>query len=74
MSFKWKEDKHKAFEDLKEKLSFAPTLKFSDFTKLFEVHTNTSDFTIGTVFVQDGTPNCFQEQKTLWNIVVMVDS
>jgi hypothetical protein len=24
--------------------------------------------------VQDGTPNCFQEQKTLWNIVVMVDS
>jgi two-component SAPR family response regulator len=40
LSFKWKEDKHKAFEDLKEKLLFAPTLKFPNFTKLFKVHTN----------------------------------
>jgi hypothetical protein len=28
LSYKWKEDKHRAFEDLKENLSFVPTLKF----------------------------------------------
>jgi hypothetical protein len=28
LSFEWKEEQQKAFEDLKEKFSFAPMLKF----------------------------------------------
>jgi len=35
LSFKWKEEQQKAFEDLKEKFSSALLLKFLDFTKPF---------------------------------------
>jgi hypothetical protein len=46
LSFEWKEEQHKAFEDLKEKFS-STMLKFLDFTKSFEIHSNTSAFIIG---------------------------
>jgi hypothetical protein len=49
--FKWKEEQQKAFENLKEKFSYALLLKFLDFTKPFKVHANMSDFTIGGVFM-----------------------
>jgi hypothetical protein len=35
LSFEWKEEQHKAFEDLKEKL-LSTMLKFLNFTKSFE--------------------------------------
>jgi hypothetical protein len=38
-------------------------LKFSDFTKLFEVHVNASDYIIGGVFMQDGHPLTFKSKK-----------
>jgi hypothetical protein len=63
LSFKWKEDNHRAFEDLKEKLSFTPTLKFPNFTLLFEVHINANDFTIIKVFKQDEHPIAFESKK-----------
>jgi len=50
-SFEWKEEQQKAFEELKEKLSFIPYAKIPKFHKPFEVHTNISDFTIGGVFM-----------------------
>jgi hypothetical protein len=49
---KWKYEQHRAFEDLKEKLSFGLVLKFLYFTKPFKVHTNASDFVIEGVFMQ----------------------
>jgi hypothetical protein len=50
--FEWKEEQQRAFEGLKEKFSFALVLRFPNFTKLFKVHTNASDFAINGVFMQ----------------------
>jgi hypothetical protein len=38
-------------------------LRFPDFIKPFEVHTNTSDFAIGGVLMQDGHPIAFENNK-----------
>jgi hypothetical protein len=38
-------------------------LKFPNFIKLFEVHTNANDFVIGGVFMQDGHPIAFENKK-----------
>ncbi len=51
------------FEDLKNKLSFAPILKFLDFTKLFEAHIDANDFAIGGVLMQDGHLIAFESKK-----------
>jgi hypothetical protein len=63
LSFEWKEEQQRAYEDLKEKLSSTPMLKFLDFTKLFEVHIDVSDFTIGGVLMQNGHPITFGSKK-----------
>jgi hypothetical protein len=56
-SFEWKEEQQKIFEDLKDKLSSIHVLRFPDFIKPLEVHTNASDFVIGGVHAR-WTPNC----------------
>jgi hypothetical protein len=48
---------------LKNKFSFAPILKFLDFTKPFEVHIDAIDFAIGGVFMQDGHPIAFESKN-----------
>ena len=40
-----------------------PVLALSDHTKLFEVHTDASDFAIGGVLMQDGHPVAFESRK-----------
>jgi hypothetical protein len=50
-SFEWKENQQRAFEDLKEKLLSAHDLKFPDFTKLFEIHTDLNNFTFERVLM-----------------------
>jgi hypothetical protein len=50
-------------EYLKEKISSAPMLKFLDFTKPFEVHTNVNDYTIGAILMQNGHPIAFENKK-----------
>jgi hypothetical protein len=51
LSFKWKKEQQRAFKDLKKTLLSTSMLKFSDFTKPFEVHTYASDFAIEWVFM-----------------------
>ncbi len=63
LSFVWKEEQQKEFEDLKEKFLFAPMLKFPYFTKLFKVHTNASDFVINGVLMKTGHPIVFESKK-----------
>jgi hypothetical protein len=53
----------KAFQDLKDKISSIPILKFPNFTTPFEVHANMNDFTIGGVFMQDGQQITFKTKK-----------
>ena len=40
-----------AFEDLKKAMTEEPVLALPDHTKVFEVHTNASDFAIGGVLM-----------------------
>jgi hypothetical protein len=48
---------------LKDKLLSTPNLKFLNFAKSFEVHTDVSDFIIGGVFMQNGHPIAFESKK-----------
>ena len=59
----WDEFCHQAFEELKCKLSSPPVLKFPEFEKPFEVHTDASDFAIGGVLMQDGRPVAYESKK-----------
>ena len=54
---------HQAFEELESKLSLPSVLKFSEFNKPFEVHTDASDFAIGGVLMQDGRPIAYESKK-----------
>jgi hypothetical protein len=40
-------------------------LKFSNFTKPFEVHTNANDFAIDGVLMQNGHPIAFENKKVV---------
>ncbi len=51
------------FEKLKVRLSIAIVLKFLDFSKPFKVHTNSSGFAEGGVFIQEGHPIAFESKK-----------
>ena len=62
-SQEWDKPCHQAFEELKSKLSSLPVLKFSEFDKPFEVHTDASDFVIGGVLIQDGRPIAYESKK-----------
>ena len=62
-SQEWDEPCHQAFEELKSKLSLLPNLKFQEFDKPFEVHTDASDFAIGGVLMQDGRSIVYESKK-----------
>jgi len=59
----WMEKCQKAFDDLKRRMVTAPILKLPDFGRLFEVHTDASDFSIGVVHMQDGYPVAYESRK-----------
>jgi len=52
-----------AFDDLKRRMVTTPILKFPDFEKPFEVHTDASTFSIGWVIMQDGHSVAYESQK-----------
>ena len=59
----WDEKCQQAFEDLKKALTEEPVLALPDHTKVFEVHTDASDFAIGGVLMQEGHPIAFESRK-----------
>ena len=63
MSEIWDEHCYRAFGELKRRLTSASVLKFLEFKKPFEVHTDTSDFAIGGVLMQEGRPVAFKSKK-----------
>jgi hypothetical protein len=46
LSFEWKEEQQRAFEDLKDKLLSTLVFKFLHFTKPFKVHIDASGFAL----------------------------
>ena len=63
MVLKWTEVCDDAFNELKRLLSTAGVLKYPEFDKAFEVHTDASDFAIGGVLMQDGHPVAYESKK-----------
>jgi hypothetical protein len=63
IKIKWKDEHQRAFKDLKQRLPFAHMLKFPNFAKLFEIHTNASDFIIGKIFMQQGHLIAFESKN-----------
>ena len=59
----WDEHCYRAFGELKRRLTSAHVLKFPEFKKPFEVHTDASDFAIGGVLMQKGRPVAFESKK-----------
>ena len=59
----WDEHYYRAFGELKRRLTSAHVLKFPEFKKPFEMHTDTSDFAIGGVLMQEGRPVAFESKK-----------
>ncbi|KAG8368869.1 hypothetical protein BUALT_Bualt15G0091500 [Buddleja alternifolia] len=59
----WSEACQLAFEDLKAAVSVEPVLALPNFEKMFELHTDASDFAIGGVLMQEGHPIAFKSRK-----------
>jgi hypothetical protein len=70
LPFEWKEEQQRTFEELKEKLSSTPILKFPDFTKLFKDHIDANDFAIYGVFIEDGHPIVGENTLRVAKIIV----
>lgn len=52
-----------AFEKLKEAVIQEPVLVLPDHTKPYEVQTDTSDFALGGVLIQEGHPIAYESRK-----------
>ena len=59
----WDEHCYRAFGELKRCLTSALVLKFPEFKKPFEVHTDASDFATGGVLMQEGRPVAIESKK-----------
>ena len=61
--FIWNPKCQEAFDALKKALTSSGVLRYPDFEKEFEVHTDVSGFVIGGVLMQDGHPIAFESKK-----------
>ncbi|RVW69261.1 Retrovirus-related Pol polyprotein from transposon 17.6 [Vitis vinifera] len=61
-AWEWDERCQQAFENLKKAVT-EEVLALPDHTKVFEVHTDASDFAIGGVLMQDRHPIAFESRK-----------
>jgi hypothetical protein len=59
----WGPEQQKAFDEMKAAISADVMLSFPDFEKPFEIHTDASDYQLGSVVMQDGKPIAFYSRK-----------
>ncbi|PHT65260.1 hypothetical protein T459_29685 [Capsicum annuum] len=62
-AWEWNSSCQGAFDNLKAAIIKEPILALPDFTKLFEVQTDASDFAIDGVLMQEGHPIAFESRK-----------
>jgi RNase H-like domain found in reverse transcriptase len=62
-TFKWTQAQDKAFHEVKKVITQNALLKFPDFNKVFDIHTDASDYQLGSVISQDGQPIAFYSRK-----------
>ena len=61
--FVWKDVHQKAYEKIKMVLSKETLLRYPDFSKEFEIHTDASQLQIGAVIAQEGKPIAFYSRR-----------
>ncbi|XP_015946584.1 uncharacterized protein LOC107471601 [Arachis duranensis] len=62
-SWEWSKECQKAFDELKAAIIEGSVLALSDYSKVFEVHADASDYAIGGVLMQEGHPIAFESRK-----------
>ena len=61
--FTWTNDHQKAFDDIKTIMSRETLLVYPDFNKDFHIYTDSSDYQLGAVIMQDDRPLAFYSRK-----------
>ena len=61
--FKWKEEHQTAYDTVKTMLSKETLLRYPDFSKEFEIHTDASKAQLGTKMAQGGQPIAFYSRR-----------
>ena len=56
-NFEWTEEQENSFQKIKTALITAPVLRYPDFTKIMEIHTDASTFGLGAVLAQRDESN-----------------
>ncbi|XP_025685400.1 uncharacterized mitochondrial protein AtMg00860-like [Arachis hypogaea] len=62
-SWEWSKECQKAFDELKAAITEGPVLALPDYSKVFEVHIDASDYAIGGVLMQEGHPIAFESHN-----------
>ncbi|XP_025664647.1 uncharacterized mitochondrial protein AtMg00860-like [Arachis hypogaea] len=57
-SWEWSNECQKAFDELKAAITEGPVLVLPDYSKVFEVHTDTSNYAIGGFLIARRTSYC----------------
>jgi hypothetical protein len=63
VKYKLGEEQHKAFEEIKQKVSQENLIAFPDFEKEFHVYSDASNKQLGAVIMQEGKPLAFYSRK-----------
>ena len=61
--FVWGDKEQKAFKDIRAIISWERLLTYPDFSKDFHIYTDSSDYQLGTVIMQDDRPLAFYSRK-----------
>ncbi|XP_025612030.1 uncharacterized mitochondrial protein AtMg00860-like [Arachis hypogaea] len=62
-TWEWSKECQKTFDELKAAITEGPILALPDYSKVFEVHTDASDYAIGGVLMLEGHPIAFESRK-----------
>ena len=63
VKFKWTDVEQKAFDEIKRTVAGNTLLAYTDFSKCFNIHTDTRYHQLGAVIIQEVKPNALYSHK-----------